>query len=137
MFAGPLTVIGEAQLKAWLIDSDRSLKTKANYYGLIHGVFAYAVKCGWLAMNPALGTAPKQSRVKLSRPELRCLTERELETALRLAKGHRDVLAVTVSGPGCGFGEISVTPLPIRGEQVNKEAAEVQPVGRRRRIDEL
>ena len=94
IFAGPVTAIGEAQLKTWLIEWDRSLKTKANYHGLIYGVFAYAVKRGYLAANPAIGTAPKQSRVKQSRPELRFLTERELETAVRLAKRHGDVLAL-------------------------------------------
>ena len=103
---GPVTAIGEAQLKTWLIEWDRSLKTKANYHGLIYGVFAYAVKRGYLAANPAIGTAPKQSRVKQSRPELRFLTERELETAVRLAKRHGDVLAVT-AGTGLRFGEIS------------------------------
>jgi integrase len=106
VFAGPVTAIGEAHLKAWLIEWDRSLKTKANYHGLIYGVFAYAVKRGWLVANPATGTAPKQSRVKQSRPELRFLTERELETAVRLAKRHGDVLAVT-AGTGLRFGEIS------------------------------
>ena len=106
IFAGPVTAIGEAQLKTWLIEWDRSLKTKANYHGLIYGVFAYAVKRGWLVANPATGTAPKQSRVKQSRPELRFLTERELETAVRLAKRHGDVLAVT-AGTGLRFGEIS------------------------------
>ena len=106
IFAGPITVIGEAQLKTWLIEWDRSLKTKANYHGLIYSVFAHAVKRGYLAANPAIGTAPKQSRVKQSRPELRFLTERELETAVRLAKRHGDVLAVT-AGTGLRFGEIS------------------------------
>jgi integrase len=106
VFAGPITVIGEAQLKTWLIEWDRSLKTKANYHGLIYGVFAYAVKRGYLAANPAIGTAPKQSRVKQSRPELRFLTERELETAVRLAKRHGDVLTVA-AGTGLRFGELS------------------------------
>jgi integrase len=106
IFAAPITAIGEAQVKTWLIEWDRSLKTKANYHGLIYGVFAYAVKRGYLAANPAIGTAPKQSRVKQSRPELRFLTERELETAVRLAKRHGDVLAVT-AGTGLRFGEIS------------------------------
>jgi hypothetical protein len=106
VFAGPVTAIGEAQLKTWLIEWDRSLKTKANYHGLIYGVFAYAVRRGYLAANPAIGTAPKQSRVKQSRQELRFLTERELETAVRLAKRHGDVLAVT-AGTGLRFGEIS------------------------------
>jgi hypothetical protein len=106
IFAGPVTAIGEAQLKTWLIEWDRSLKTKANYHGLIYGVFSYAVKRGYLAANPAIGTAPKQSRVKQSRPALRFLTERELETAVRLAKRHGDVLAVTAA-TGLRFGEIS------------------------------
>jgi len=52
IFAGPITAIGEAQLKTWLIEWDRSLKTKANYHGLIYGVFAYAVKRGYLVANP-------------------------------------------------------------------------------------
>jgi integrase len=82
------------------------LKTKANYHGLIYGVFAYAVNPGYLAANPAIGTAPKQSRVKQSRPELRFLTERELETAVRLAKRHGDVLAFA-AGTGLRFGELS------------------------------
>ncbi|MDQ3306802.1 MAG: site-specific integrase [Actinomycetota bacterium] len=106
LFTKPVTAITEADLKEWLIDWDRSLKTKANYHGLIHGVFAYAVKRGYLAANPAVGTAPRQSRVKQSRPELRFLTERELETAARLAGAHGDLLSVTV-GTGLRFGEVS------------------------------
>ena len=106
LFTKPVTAITEADLKEWLIDWDRSLKTKANYHGLMHGVFAYAVKRGYLAANPAVGTAPKQSRVKQSRPELRFLTEREMETAVRLAGAHGDVLTVAV-GTGLRFGEIS------------------------------
>jgi hypothetical protein len=43
-FTKPVTAITESVLKEWLIDWDRSLKTKANYHGLIHGVLAYAVK---------------------------------------------------------------------------------------------
>ncbi len=86
VFAKPVTAVTEADLRAWLIDWDRSLKTKANYHGLIHGVLAYAVKQGYLTANPAVGTAPKRSRVRQSRPELRYLTERELETAVRLAR---------------------------------------------------
>ena len=106
IFTKAVTAIEESDLKDWLIDWDRSLKTKANYHGLIHGVFAYAVKRGYLAANPALGTAPKQSRVKQSRPELRFLTEKELRTVLRLAGVHGDLLSVTV-GTGLRFGEVS------------------------------
>ena len=106
IFTKPVTAITEADLKDWLIDWDRSLKTKANYHGLIHGVFAYAVKRGYLAANPAIGTAPKQSRVKQSRPELRFLTEKEFARAVELAGAYGDLLAVTV-GTGLRFGEIS------------------------------
>ncbi len=106
LFTKPVTSITEADLKEWLIDWDRSLKTKANYHGLIHGVFTYAVKRGYLTANPAVGTAPKQSRVKQSRPELRFLNEREVQSAVRLAGGHGDLLTVTV-GTGLRFGEVS------------------------------
>lgn len=106
VFTKPVTSITEADLKEWLIDWDRSLKTKANYHGLIHGVLSYAVKRGYLTANPAVGTAPKQSRVKQSRPELRFLNEREVQAAVRLAGAHGDLLTVTV-GTGLRFGEIS------------------------------
>lgn len=105
LFTRPVTAIGEADLKEWLIDWDRSLKTKANYHGLIHGVFAYAVKKGFLAVNPAIGTAPKQSRVKQSRPELRFLTEKEMARAVALAGPYGDLLQVAV-GTGLRFGEL-------------------------------
>lgn len=106
IFAKPVTAVTEADLKQWLIDWDRSLKTKANYHGLIHGVFAYAVKQGWLAANPAIGTAPKRSRVKQSRPELRFLSEREFERVAELAGRYGDLLRVAV-GTGMRFGEIT------------------------------
>lgn len=64
------------------------------------------MKRGYLAVNMAVGTAPKQSRVKQSRPELRFVTERELQTAARLAGAHGDALTVAV-GTGLLFGEIS------------------------------
>jgi integrase len=124
VFTKPVTAITEADLRDWLIAWDRSLKTKANYHGLIHGVFAYAVKRGYLAANPAVGTAPKQSRVKQSRPELRSLTERELETAVRLAGPHGELLTVAV-GTGLRFGEVSAlwvgdVDLERRTVRVNK-----------------
>lgn len=52
-----------------------------------------------------MGTAPKQSRVRQSRPELRFLTEAELATAARLAGSFSDLLVVAV-GTGLRFGEI-------------------------------
>ncbi len=105
IFVRPVVGIHESDIKDWLIEWDRSLKTKANYHGLVHGVFAYAVKRGYLAANPAVGTAPKQSRVRQSRPELRFLTEAELATAARLAGSFGDLLVVAV-GTGLRFGEI-------------------------------
>ncbi len=80
VFTRPVTSIHESDIKTWLIDWDRSLKTKANYHGLMHVVFAYAVKRAYLVANPAIGTAPKQS--------------------------HGDLLSVTV-GTGLRFGEVS------------------------------
>lgn len=37
-FTRAITAITEHDIKAWLIDWDRALKTKANYHGLIYGV---------------------------------------------------------------------------------------------------
>ncbi|GAB7003712.1 hypothetical protein JCM18899A_11830 [Nocardioides sp. AN3] len=106
IFTRPVTAIHDADLKAWLIEWDRSLKTKATYHGLMHGVFAYAVKRGYLTANPAVGTAPKLSRVKASRPELRFLTEKEAARAVALAGSHGDLISVTL-GTGLRFGEVS------------------------------
>ena len=106
LFTRPVTSLTEADIKAWLIEWDRSLKTKANYHGLIHGVFAYAMKQGYLQANPAMGTAPKRSRVKASRPELRFLAEHEFDTVAGLAGKYADLLTVTV-GTGLRFGELT------------------------------
>jgi hypothetical protein len=106
VFTRPVTEIGEADLKEWLIGWDRSLKTKSNYHGLMHGVFAYAAKQGWVETNPAVGTAPKMSRVKQSRPELRFLTETELARAVELALSYGDLLSVAAA-TGLRFGEIT------------------------------
>ncbi len=124
IFTRPVSGIHESDIKDWLIDWDRSLKTKANYHGLVHGVFAYAVKRGYLAASPAVGTAPKQSRVRQSRPELRFLTEAELQTAARLAGAYGDLLVVAV-GTGLRFGEITAlwvgdVDLDRRTVRVNK-----------------
>ena len=40
VFTKPVTSITEADLRAWLLTWDRSVKTKSNYDRLIHGVFA-------------------------------------------------------------------------------------------------
>jgi len=77
IFSKPVTSITESDLRAWLLTWDRSVKTKSNYHGLIHGVFAFAVSQGWMSVSPTVRTALKGSRVRQSRPELRYLTEPE------------------------------------------------------------
>jgi integrase len=90
VFTKPVTSITEADLRAWLLTWGRSVKTKSNYHGLIHGVFAYAIAQGWLTVSPTVRTALKGSRVRQSRPELRFLTEVECEAAVKTAlKGSR------------------------------------------------
>lgn len=76
-FARAITAVKEHDIKAWLIEWDRALKTKANYHGLIYGVFAYAIDQGYISTNPRARTAPKRSRVKQAQAELRFLNEDE------------------------------------------------------------
>lgn len=106
IFAQSVDAITEREIKAWLIDWDRSLKTKANYHGLLYGVFTYAVEQGHLTANPCARTAPKRSRIRQSQPELRFLTEAEFGSAARLAGDHGDLLTFTVS-TGLRFGEVT------------------------------
>nr|MCW2727339.1 hypothetical protein [Aeromicrobium sp.] len=106
IFARPIDAIAERDIKAWLIAWDRSLKTKANYHGLLFGVFTSAAEQGHLTVNPCARTAPKRSRVRQSQAELRFLTEEELCAAVRLAGDAGDLLAFAVS-TGLRFGEIT------------------------------
>ena len=104
-FDQPVTSVHEADVKAWLIDWDRSLKTKANYHGLLYGVFNYALEQGFLTVNPCARTAPKRSRIRQSQADLRFLTEAELATAVRVAGADGDLL--TAVGTGLRFGEVT------------------------------
>ena len=103
IFGRKIDAIAERDIKAWLIDWDRSLKTKANYHGLLFGVFNYAAEQQHVTVNPCARTAPKRSRVRQSQAELRFLTEEELRTAVRLAGKHGDLLTFAVS-TGLRFG---------------------------------
>ena len=105
-FDQPVTSVHEADVKAWLIDWDRSLKTKANYHGLLYGVFNYALEQGFLTVNPCARTAPKRSRIRQSQADLRFLTEAELATAARVAGADGDLVTVAV-GTGLRFGEVT------------------------------
>ena len=100
VFARPVSAITEADLREWLLTWDRSVKTKSNYHGLIHGVFAHAVSQGWLGVSQTVRTGLKSSRVRPARPELRFLTERECEAAVRLA-GNTATCSPSRSGPAC------------------------------------
>ncbi len=116
--------VKEADVKAWLIGWKRSLKTKANYHGLLFGIFGYAVEQGYMAANPCARTAPKRSRIKQSQADLRFLTEAEFATAARLAGQDGDLLRVAV-GTGLRFGEltallVSDVDLPHHTIRVNK-----------------
>ena len=106
VFARPITEIAEADIKAWLISWERSLKTKANYHGLLYGIFTYAVEAGHLRVNPCARTAPKRSRIRLAQAELRFLTEQELATAARLAGDQGDLIRFTAA-TGLRFGEVT------------------------------
>jgi integrase len=116
--------VKEADIKAWLIGWDRSLKTKANYHGLLYGIFRYAVEQDYLASNPCARTAPKRSRIRQSQADLRFLTEAEFATVARLAGGDADLLRLAV-GTGLRFGEltalwVSDVDLAHRTIRVNK-----------------
>jgi len=106
IFERPIDAVTEGDIKAWLIEWDRALKTKANYHGLLFGVFTYAVEEGYLTTNPCARTAPKRSRVRQSQAELRFLTEEELNAAVRLAGDDGDLLTFAV-GTGLRFGEVT------------------------------
>ncbi|MCW2838746.1 MAG: hypothetical protein JWR55_229 [Aeromicrobium sp.] len=117
IFGRPVDAIAERDIKAWLIDWDRSLKTKANYHGLLYGVFTYAAEQGHLTINPCARTAPKRSRVRQSQAELRFLTEKELRTAARLAGAYGDILTFTASTAGreSTNAKIVESPSPMLG----------------------
>jgi hypothetical protein len=65
-FDAPVDKVGEDDVKAWLIGWDRSMKTKANYHGLLFGVFTYAIEKGEATDHPLRRTAPKRSKIKQS-----------------------------------------------------------------------
>jgi integrase len=98
--------ITEDDVKAWLIGWDRSMKTKANYHGLMTGVFNYAMERGLVSLIPTLRTAPKKGQIKQSQADLRFLTEKEFATTAKSAGDAADMLKVDV-GTGIRFGELT------------------------------
>ena len=106
IFDRQIDAIAEKEIKAWLIDWDRALMTKANYHGLLFGIFTYAMERGHVVENPCARTAPKRSRIRQSQADLRFLTEAEFGTAALLAADAGDMLTLTV-GTGLRFGEVT------------------------------
>jgi len=87
----------------------QGLKTKANYHGLLFGVFAWAVEeHALITVNPCAKTAPSRPTIKAEQPERTWLTEAEFKTFTDtfMAENSRDLLRVMV-GTGLRFGEIT------------------------------
>jgi hypothetical protein len=78
--------VNEDDVKAWLIGWPRSLKTKANYHGLLLGVFTYALERGEVGKHPLTRTAPKRSKIRQSQADLRFLTEPEFGIVAQAAR---------------------------------------------------
>lgn len=105
-FARVIGSITEDDVKVWLIGWDRSMKTKANYHGLMTGVFRYGQERGLVAQVPTRRTAPKKRQIKASQADLRFLTEKEFAATATAAADEADLLSVTV-GTGMRFGEVT------------------------------
>jgi integrase len=105
-FDALISEVTEGDVKAWLIDWKRAPKTKANYHGLLYGVFNYALERGEIDKNPLLRTAPKRSKIRQSQADLRFLTEREFAITAAAAADNADLLRVT-AGTGLRFGEVT------------------------------
>jgi hypothetical protein len=84
--------VTEDDVKAWLISWPRSLKTKANYHGLLFGVFTYALERGEIGKHPLTRTAPKRSKIKQSQADLRFLREPEFGIVAHAARDNGDLL---------------------------------------------
>jgi integrase len=106
-FAGPIGALTEDDVKLWLIQWRRSIKTKANYHGLLFGVFTYAREKGLVSHHPLTRTAPKRSKIRASQGDLRFLREVDFGHMMRLAqKDIRDLLQVE-AGTGLRYSEIA------------------------------
>jgi hypothetical protein len=75
--------VAEDDIKAWLIGWDRSMKTKANYHGLLTAVLTYALERKLVTAIPTLRTAPTKRQIKQSQADLRFLTEMEFAATAR------------------------------------------------------
>lgn len=94
----------EADVKRWLIHWPRAIKTKANYHGLLFGVFQHAVEDGLIPNNPCAKTAPSRKAIRAEAPEHVYLTEPEFALLSGvISEDVRDLITVAV-GTGLRFG---------------------------------
>lgn len=124
-FDAHIDMVAEEDIKAWLIGWKRSLKTRANYHGLLYGVFNYALERGEVAQNPLLRTAPKRSKIRQSQADLRFLTDVEFVTTAEVAEDDGDLLRVTV-GTGMRYGEVTalwVSDVDLRHKSIRVNKA--------------
>ena len=122
-------------VRLWLSRWDRGLKTKANYHGLLFGVFAWAVEeHALITVNPCAKTAPSRPTIKAEQPERTWLTEAEFKTFTDtfMAENSRDLLRVMV-GTGLRFGEI--TALWVEDIDLTKRALIVRKAWNRQGED--
>jgi len=119
---GPDDVTTYMQTKA---RAGLSSKTISNHVTLLHGIFNYAVKRGWVGANPvALVDRPRQSMVD---PEIRFLDMGEVEALLRAtqqdALGRMErVLYLTAVMTGLRQGEL----VALRWQDVDWTAGAVR-----------
>ncbi len=88
-FDTTVSSVTEDDIKAWLIGWDRSLKTKANYHGLLYGAFNYALEKGEVTQNPLRRTAPKRGKIRQSQADLRFLTDKPSSRQMSIVDQRR------------------------------------------------
>lgn len=99
--------VTEADVKTWLIGWSRSIKTKANYHGLLWGIFQHAMRSRLVSVNPAADTAPSRKAIRAVAPEHVYLTECDYATFIAgVTTDCQDLVAVAIS-TGLRFGEIT------------------------------
>ena len=69
------------QFIAWMSRTGRSPKTTLNALGILHSIFEYARREGWVAANPC--TLVEKPRVDSSDPDIRYLEREEVEALMR------------------------------------------------------
>ena len=108
----PLERIGREEVEDFMTACRRngqSVKSTLNYLGLLHGIFDFALRRGWVASNPC--KLVDKPTARSGDPDVRFLDQAELEALLRLeregALGPTDrALYVTAAMTGLRQGEL-------------------------------